>query len=529
MNSIQTRMACLLVPDFPLCAERRAHPELDHSLWAVASGAGPRAELLAVSPKSQEAGVQISSTVAQARAIAPHINIRMASPALQKVARQALLDVALSVSPRAALAPKTSGLFRTQTSVFVDAMGVKSLFGSEKAFASVLAARAEKQQLCGVVVVASSRTHARLIARQIILNKDQRTVFALNPEEEKEWLAPLPIDLLDPSDRVSQMLTRLGVYCIRDLLRLPRRALTQRMGPEILELLAHARGESIETPLAECTPTHTEEAIDLESPIGEMEPLKFVLRGMISRLTQRLALRNLACEFIDLALRLEDGGHDARRIHLAAPSLDVLVLLRVSTLALSDRPPNAAIESITLTTEGRPIRTDQLDLFVPNGPHPTALDQTLAELESLCGEGRVGTPQVPSDHHPAEFTLRPFSPPRTPVSRDDSKSNPLHTQSTPRSFTHHATETTLPALRALRPPIHAEVQVAQGGPHFIRSAIAQGRVINVSGPWRTTGRWWSESERFAFDHFDVQMQDGIVARLCFDWIKRVWQIDGIYD
>ena len=51
----------------------------------------------------------------------------------------------------------------------------------------------------------------------------------------------------------------------------------------------------------------------------------------------------------------------------------------------------------------------------------------------------------------------------------------------------------------------------------------------VAGPWRTTGYWWSEDERFALDHFDIQTSDGTVARLCFDWTKRSWQIDGIYD
>jgi len=51
----------------------------------------------------------------------------------------------------------------------------------------------------------------------------------------------------------------------------------------------------------------------------------------------------------------------------------------------------------------------------------------------------------------------------------------------------------------------------------------------AAGPWRTTGHWWSETDRFALDHFDVQVSDGTVVRLCFDWTERVWQIDGIYD
>ena len=78
-------------------------------------------------------------------------------------------------------------------------------------------------------------------------------------------------------------------------------------------------------------------------------------------------------------------------------------------------------------------------------------------------------------------------------------------------------------------PVRAEVEVRQGSPRSIRSAVTCGRVVNVAGPWRTTGRWWSEEGRFALDHFDVQTSDGTILRLCFDWLHRDWHIDAIYD
>jgi protein ImuB len=81
----------------------------------------------------------------------------------------------------------------------------------------------------------------------------------------------------------------------------------------------------------------------------------------------------------------------------------------------------------------------------------------------------------------------------------------------------------------LRPPAIAEVRVRAGYPIWIRSAIVRGRVLRCAGPWRTTGGWWSQEERFAFDHFDVQTEDGSVARLRHDHLARIWQIDGIYD
>jgi len=66
-------------------------------------------------------------------------------------------------------------------------------------------------------------------------------------------------------------------------------------------------------------------------------------------------------------------------------------------------------------------------------------------------------------------------------------------------------------------------------PCSIRSAVTQGQIVTVSGPWRTTGGWWSEEGRYALDHYDIQVSDGVLARLCFDWVDRSWRIDACYD
>jgi protein ImuB len=535
-----TRIACLLVSDLPLRAELRAHPELTELPMVVASGPDARADIIALSPAARAAGVQSWSSVAQARAACPAIHVRVASPALERAGRDALLDIALSLSPRAILKPRSTGLFASEGCVFLDASGVSALFHSERGFASALAARAEAQGLPGVVALAGSQTVSLLVTRRLAGRPG--TIQVLAPGTESAFLAPLSLDLLDPDDRVAQALTRLGVHTVRDLLKLPRRALAQRLGPEMLGLVARARGEAMESPLPEPTHTRIEEAIDLESPIVSLEPLSFVLRGLISRLTERLALRARACGGLDLELLLEGGGRDARRVGLAAPTLDIRVMLRLCMLALTERPPDCAIESLSIGTEGIPGRSDQLDLFRPRGPDPAALGRTLSELEALCGEGRVGSPEVPDTHHPGAFGLRPFHPPGAEAPARSSSHRHAGSRAAPRSCAKGESsgpdrdETlaghvppSLPAIRALRPPVSAEVRVDRGQPSFIRSAVTNGHVVVAAGPWRTTGNWWSEQERFALDHFDVQVSDGIVVRLCFDWLHRVWQIDGIYD
>ncbi|MEZ4332805.1 MAG: DNA polymerase Y family protein [Myxococcota bacterium] len=528
------RVACLLVPDLPLQAALRAEPELADRTLVVTTGPGPRAEILSASRAAVQGGVQPGQGLTQARAVLPGLEVRVASPALEQAARAALLDVALSLSPRAEAVVRGSGLFAAEGAVLVDATGIGALHESEHRFASLLHARAEHAGLAGFVALASSRDVARLAARHLATSarfarhaREIESTRVLSPRKEQAFLAPLPIDLLDPDDETAQALARFGLHRLRDLLVLSRRDLAARVGPAILELVARARGERVEPPLAAPRASTLEEGIDLEWSIDRLEPLAFVLRGLVSRLADRLALRGLGCGELALSLRFEGGGRDARRVALASPTGDAQVLLRTLRQALESRPPAAAVEGVVVACEGRALRREQLDLFLPRGPDPNQLDQTLAALGAICGATRVGSPAVLDEHRPDAFTLRPFSgravstltpPPNAPAPPRHRGPEPPSTPTTSRL-----------TLRAIRPPAPAEVRVSGGRPVFLRSAVARGEILEVAGPWRTTGAWWSETGHFAFDHYDVQTSDGSVLRLRFDWRQNQWQVDGLYD
>jgi len=538
----RSRVACVRVPDLPLAAALRARPELRGTPLAIAAGPGPRAELVTVSPEAARAGVRRGASVAHARSVCPALGVRVASPALEQAARDALLDAAFACAPRAALAPRAGGAFATEAAVFADATGTTALFHSERGFASALGRRAQTLGLGDVrVAVASSGAVARLVARHPegaaegagedaedeMGSRGSARVDVLAPDREAAFLAPLPLDWLDPEDDLAGALTRFGVRRVRDLLALPRRGLRSRLGPRALDLVQLARGRARETPLAEPRSRALGEGVDLEVPVDRLEPLLFVLRGTLSRLLERLAARHRVCGDLELVLALEGGGRDARRVGVAAPTGDLRVLLRLLQHALGSQPPQAPVESARLETEGRAARGDQLDLFRPAGPAPAVLGETLAALQSLCGAGRVGAPVDADTHHPDAWALSPFAPPaardvpaRGTGTGDGAASSDV---SGGRSFAAAL------ALRALRPPVSARVRVHGHTPVWVRSPVANGRVVRCAGPWRTTGGWWSPEERFAFDSFDVQTEDGIVARLRFDHVARTWQIDSVYD
>jgi len=275
--------------------------------------------------------------------------------------------------------------------------------------------------------------------------------------------------------------------------------------------------------------TFLTEAIDLDYAIDRLEPLSFVVKGLLSRLRERLEARRLACGDLHLELDVEGGSRDARRVGVAAPTLDLRVLMRLISHALQTRPPEGPVMGVCLETEGRPVQRDQLDLFRPAGPAPAALGNTLTELEALCGSGRVGAPRITDDHHPDAFGIGPFQPRPSTPSRSARLQNGRHEGNPPSENAEDTTQEHPLALRALRPPVAAQVILRGGQPQSIRSGIASGRVLRAAGPWRTTGGWWSREGRFAYDSFDVLTSDGTVARLRYDHIHKTWQIDAVYD
>ena len=108
---------------------------------------------------------------------------------------------------------------------------------------------------------------------------------------------------------------------------------------------------------------------------------------------------------------------DARRIGVAAPCVDLRVLVRLARHALEAHALPAPAACVKIATRAIPLRRDQLDLFRPAGPAPAVLGETLAALQSLCGDARVGAPVAVDTHHPDAFALAPFARP-APVGAD---------------------------------------------------------------------------------------------------------------
>ena len=280
-------------------------------------------------------------------------------------------------------------------------------------------------------------------------------------------------------------------------------------------------------------PLHFAEGIAFDDGIEALEPLLFVLRGLLDRLTARLALRGLICGDLCLALRLATRGRDERTVTVAAPSNEVKSLLALIRLQLETHPPTAAIEAVHIAVVAERLRSAQLDLFRPNGPAPARLAVTLARLTALCGADRVGAPAVIDSHRPDAFGITPFNPsqPGFEGSRVQGFKNEIQNPSIRDSSNPRTPGPLSPfrlALRAVRPPRAVEVFCERDRPEFVRGDGLAGRVVQAAGPWRVHGEWWSEGG-YARDYYDAQLSDGCIYRLYCELGTRSWFVEGIYD
>ena len=528
---IPARIACIVVPLFPLAARLRSEPDLAGAAVAVFEGNGNAARVVAATRPARRAGIQAGHTLPQARALLPDLLARARDCESERAAQEALTEVAEGFSPRVESADE--GV------VYFDAVGIPLLplpntphpgvphpdplpkWEREKRLGQAVIAAVEKAGLPARFGIAASKLAARVAAGL----PDSPTVV---PEgEEAQFLAPLPLARLAPELEVADTLERWGIRSIGELARLPEAEVASRLGELGRELHATARGVD-PRPLEPRLPAPClSEGMELEWPLVSLEPFLFVGNAALERLVRRLEALALACRRLEVGLKLDPEGYDSRAITLPAPTRDVKTLLTLTRLELEARPPGAPVVGFTFTAQPDRTRQAQLALFGPAALSPDRLATTIARLVAMLGAGRIGSPRTVDGHVPERLALADYSPPPPPLERR-----------APR------TGRGLLAIRVLRPPVEVTVRTADGHPErsegspAFRPASLQsvpgalpeicGPVRVAAGPWSLEEGWWSSAPA-SRDYWDVELATGGLYRIYRERASEKWYADGMYD
>lgn len=442
------RVCAVSLPELRIELVRSTMPseEQDRPLAVVVAGP-PLTErdllgntrLSVVSREARALGVQPGQTIAQARARASDLAVRVVRPEAVKDVLARIAEVGLAfgatVSYAAAGDPRTGRHGPTGDLVWIDVTGCAHLHApassgpdrmgmGEALLASRLTgAITSLGHVCFVAVADGPRIAAMLsstIAESAAnawtkAKKRPRARGALPIFEplvvpaggNANAIAALPVSALPLAPEDVRWLAKVGVRTIEDLRTLPRDGLATRLGPRAREVISLASGDDRAPLDAYVPPEVPEEDATLEYGIEGTQALTFVAKTLTDRLAARLSGRAVAAARVELELRLDtavlecrearvgasnDSGQGVVLVGLDLPAplssaADLLAALRpkVERLVLEAPVLSAKLRAPVLVRQ----RAAALSLFEPQPRAERALPRLVGELVSDLGPEAV--------------------------------------------------------------------------------------------------------------------------------------------
>lgn len=483
--------AVLEVPAFPLHARLRLERSVQQPT-AIYSGSGRRAVLAHLNDAAVRHGLRAGMSAVQALGLCPELKLWAPNETAEAEAMTLLLNAAWKLAPRVeATAP---GL----CTVALDGRDLAALRDDVRR----LLAELPLHGLPLRVGVAPTPGVARFAA------------FHAAPEAWVEnsvsFLAPLPVGLLELTESEASLFDSLGLRTMGDLARLPEASLAQRLGERGVRLWALATGKD-QRPISTATPpTRYFANYDFEHAAETLDPLLFLLRRFIDRLSEQLIQASLVAETIRLRLRLEDESEVEREFRLPQPTARADGLFKVVEQYLASLQTASAIAGLELELIPTSSAARQEGLFESSLRDPHQFYDTLARASAILGLKRVGTPLRLNSHRPDAVEIGP-PPAVIPEYRPSPRPAPAG----------------LPLLR-FRPEFPALVELDGGRPSYLRCdhARVEGAVRDTRGPWRRSGDWWEKERAWSQEEWDVELTSG-VYRLTLR--PDGWFLEGVYD
>lgn len=413
---------------------------------------------------------------------------------------------------------------------------LRKLIGSPHQIASEICRAGYELKLQASLAIASNPDAAMLLARHI------KGVTLITPGQEHLKLAQVPLAGLFEYDAVKldpgmlEILLRWGVKTCEDLVALPEKGITERLGPAGVYLRNLAAG-NVHRPLRlNAEETSYEVKVQLEHSLQLLEPLLFLLSRAAGELCHRLRSQSRAAREIELVCDMDARVADDAiadqptetlktgythgtykcKLEFPVPLDDPRTILKLLQLHLERHPPGAPVNAFGLKVEPVEPRCIQGGIFLPPTPRPDKLQVTLARIAGMVGTENVGTPVLCNTHRPDAFTSN--------VMPEQAKA------SVPLQLTETQTKPEMLrlAMRLFRPALHAHVQVVQLTPRNVFATGVRGHVLRYAGPWKTAGEWWTDTA-WSREEWDVALDDGALYRIYQESTNHEWFVHGIYD
>jgi protein ImuB len=371
-------IACLVIPGFELRAALRRRPRLALNPAALAPPEGAEPLLGPVTAVAEAAGVKAGMRLGEALALCPPLVLVEPDPQgaereWEEILRR-LEDAGIAVSPAD---PGT---------VFFATDGVERLYGGvEPALKRALAAVGPSWD---ARVGAAERKFAALAAAHVA---GPGQLLVVSDVHTREFLAPLPLDLLPLRGDQQQELKELGVRRLGELAGLPGGAVAERLGPDGRRAWSLARGGERRRVRGRRPPSELVEQLEFPEAVGNELTLRRAFNVLLDRLLTRPEREQRFARKIAIAARLVGGASWRRTLTLREPTIERDRLRAALAPKLAELPApvlELRLELVELTES----TGQQLELVQAAGAElDTRLSEGLRQVRASTGPGSVNT------------------------------------------------------------------------------------------------------------------------------------------
>ena len=489
-----------------------------------------RRRLRAVSAAAGRAGIRAGMTIAEARAMCAELQEYPWDDVAVDGATMEMTAQLLEASPQVAPVAGTPGMWWVGASGFGGRAGERELAYALRRIAARWHPRS-RIAIADSCVAARAATWAGTSFQQ---HGDDRSLICIVPHgHDAGYLGPAPLALVPMGDELRMALQALGLRTVGSFAALSPEDVERRWGNEGLTAWRLARGDDPRRPVLARVADFPLVEAELPMPATTMEPILFLVRAALERLTTQLISRGQAVAALSITLSLDDGrgalpanalvrAHTVtREVRLARPVARPAPLFERCRALLDSWSLSApAIGVGVAIVAAAPLSGEQGDLLETTWRDAAAVDAALARLRAELGPNVVVRPVARDAHAPeragtwVESEVAESATPRRATAES----------ATARSTT--ATSATDPAIRLLESPESVFVVCDDGVP---RAVTWRGRRLTIEravGPERLSGDWWDDGYRRDYWRCESAFGDFV---LYLDRMDDQWWVQGWFD
>lgn len=503
-------MPVLLSLHFPTwntdLVRRRWHLESNHAI--ILSRVDHQREIVAhACLNALRAGVTPGMTIAHAKALLPsdQAHVEQADAEASMAALRRFAVWLIRFAPLVAIDPPDG--------IWLDATGCERLYGSVNRLCDRILYAIRSLRIMASLAAAPTWGAAWALARF----GDGDTSRIVNDASQLcRVLAPLPVAALRLNDATLDKLHRIGLRCIGHLLDLPRAALADRYGEDLLLRLDQALGQAVEViaPIRPHAPLIIERLFD--GPTDRLEAIELAAREVVSEIAAQLAIRESGTRALQITLFRSDLEPLTLWVRTARPARDAKHLWKLLAPKIESAHLGFGVEGVRGHAQSLArLRHEQQQAWEKQakGLHHAEVGRLVDTLSARLGPGRV-LRAVPVESHLPEraMTLESGFDVERPACGGV------------------MVEADRPSLLLRRPiPIHVMFLVPDGPIGQVVIGNDRLRVLACIGPERIEPEWWrckGPIPAASRDYFKVQTEIGRWLWVYRDVTGNRWHLHG---